>query len=63
MEREQRLLEAIDAIIPEVQNLSQSEWYRIVQVIDMRYTTKAAKVTLDGSDVAHIRKSLICELL
>ena len=62
-EREKRLQTAVDAILPIVQTLSKMEWIRLSGLIGMAYTSKAAKVTLDGSDVKTLHRSIQNELL
>lgn len=62
-ERKKRLQTAVDAILPIVQTLGKMEWVRLSGLIDMAYTSKAAKVTLDGSDVKTLHRSIQSELL
>jgi hypothetical protein len=62
-ERKTRLQTAVDAILPIVETLSHSEWIRLSGLINRAYTSKAAKVTLDGSDVKTLHRSIQSELL
>lgn len=62
-EREKRLQTAVVAILPIVQTLSKMEWIRLSGLIGMAYTSKAAKVTLDGSDVETLHRSIQSEML
>lgn len=62
-ERKERLQTAVDAILPIVQTLDKMEWSRLSGLIDMAYTSKAAKVRLDGSDVKTLHRSIQSELL
>ena len=62
-ERKKRLKTAVDAILPIAETLSHSEWIRLSGLIDRAYTSKAAKVTLDGSDMEKLHRSIRCELL
>lgn len=59
----QRRKEAIEKIIPVIATLSQCEWRRLVSLVGQCYTSKAAKVMLDGSDVKFLEKSLKHEIL
>ena len=58
-----RLQAAADAILPIAETLSHSEWIRLSGLIDRAYTSKAAKVTLDGSDVKTLHHSIQNEML
>ena len=62
-ERKKRLQTAVDAILPIVQTLDKMEWNLLSGLIDMAYTSKAAKVMLDGSDVERLHRSIQSELL
>jgi len=55
---EKRIEAAANAILTAVQTLSQYEWDRMVGQINRIYTSKAAKVMLDGSDIELAHKSI-----
>jgi hypothetical protein len=55
--------EAIEKILPIVQSLKSYEWSRLVSIINSHYTSKAAKLTLDGNDINFLEKNLKRELL
>lgn len=59
----QRRQLAVENILPIVESLSESEWRRIVSIVDMHFSTKAAKVRLDGGEIETLKKSLQAELL
>lgn len=59
----QRLQTAVEIILPMVQTLTWSEWGRLSGLIEQAYTSKAAKVMLDGSDVKILHRSIKVELL
>lgn len=62
-ERSDRLEAAISGIIPIVATLSCAEWSRIVRLVDHFYSSKAAKVQLDGSDLEKLKENLISEFI
>ena len=63
MRDRKHLEQAIEQLLPIVARLSASEWKHIVSVIDHAYSIKAAKVTLDGTDMEKLNSSLRCEIL
>ena len=62
-EKKENMINAIEAILPIVSNLSLSQWERLYSLIKMYYTNKAAKTMLDGNDVEKLKKMLHEELL
>ena len=63
MGRQERLEKAIKAILPIVAELNATDWGRISALIDLRYSSKAAKVELDGSDLNLLEANLRSEIL
>lgn len=62
MEKKERLQNAVNAIMPVAETLTSSEWSRIVSIVNWYYSTKAAKIMLDGSDVQNMKETLYSEL-
>lgn len=61
--RKERREAAIEAILPIAASLSESEWKWICAHVDAAYSSRAAKVRLDGSDIESLRRFLRMELL
>ncbi len=61
--KKERLAKAVNAILPIVAELTESEWCRIKGLVDFAYTSKAAKVTLDGPDMEALKRRLHTEIL
>lgn len=60
---EVKLCEAIEKILPVVSTLKSYEWTRIVSIVNYHYSSKAAKVMLDGNDMGYLEKHLRNEIL
>ncbi|MBQ9364805.1 MAG: hypothetical protein IJT82_03425, partial [Schwartzia sp.] len=57
------LEEAISAILPIVAELNEAEWTSIASQVGYMYKAKAAKVTLDGSEMESLNRRLRCNVL
>lgn len=58
-----KLREAIETILPVVSTLKRYEWSRIASIVNQHYSSKAAKVVLDGNDMGNLEKHLRNEIL
>lgn len=55
--------DAIKNLIPIIKTLDQLSWHRIVAIIDHAYSSKAAKVQLDSSDLEKLKRHLYIEII
>lgn len=55
--------ERLQLILKAIEGMSSSEWGYIASMISHVYTTKAAKVVLDSSDVKCVLKNIQRELI
>ncbi|WP_196598592.1 hypothetical protein [Pectinatus frisingensis] len=60
-EKAKRLENAIDTVLTILPTLTEFEWKKIVSVIDHTYSSKAAKVRLDGSDINLLKRNFDTE--
>lgn len=62
-DKEKCLESAIGIILSIVPTLTKLEWERISAIIDHQYTSKAAKVQLDGNDIETMKHNFETEVL